>query len=360
MRWLLALLLLSACASQGEIVIGVLASQTGSGAYLGQQEIRGVEIALDELNYIIAGRPVRVIVEDTASDPTTAVAAARKLMDVDGARYLIGDSWAATTIAIVPITNKNRIILISPLASLDTLSEDDYFFRTIPTTKQLSFVLADYTRDVMGTDTVAMLYSETDYGIEHARDFAARFERRGGRIVADQHFAITSRDLRAELLRVKDVSPDAILNIHASGLVGLPMKQASELGIDANWLGTFSAENANALSTYGSLMNGLTYPYPYDLYSSDPAVQFFVLAFQGRYGEMPDLTAANSYDALKVLAFAIETAGTQDPDMVKDALLDIKNYEGASGTISFDANGDVEKPLVIKQVQNGSFVKIWP
>ena len=123
------------------------------------------------------------------------------------------------------------------------------------------------------------------------------------------------------------------------------------------WLGTFGAETAPLLRDYGNYAEGLTYPYPYDPSSNLTSVKDFVDMYQSRYNETPDNTAANSYDALMVLAKGIEIAG-EDPDKVKAALLEIKDFPGASGTFSFDKNGDVKKNIIIKQVKNGKFVKV--
>jgi len=69
------------------------------------------------------------------------------------------------------------------------------------------------------------------------------------------------------------------------------------------------------------------------------------------------MTAVNSYDALKVLAYAIENAG-DDAEAVKSFLKGLKEFPGASGTFSFDNNGDVNKEIMMKKVKDGKFVYI--
>ena len=82
----------------------------------------------------------------------------------------------------------------------------------------------------------------------------------------------------------------------------------------------------------------------------------FSQSYLEKYGEIPSLTAANSYDALKLIAKAIEKHG-EDAEKAKVFLLSIKDYPGASGVLSFDQNGDVKKPIFIKQIKDGKFQK---
>ena len=135
------------------------------------------------------------------------------------------------------------------------------------------------------------------------------------------------------------------------------MKQAKELGIDVNWIASFGAENQPLITEYGDVAEGLTYPYTFDITSDISSVREFISDYKEKYNEIPDFMAANAYDAINVLALAIENTG-EDPEKVKEFIPTIQNFQGGSGVLSFDKNGDVEKPIFIKQVRNGKFVKI--
>ncbi|RLC75389.1 MAG: hypothetical protein DRI61_14995 [Chloroflexi bacterium] len=345
-------------AEEEVVKIGVVATLTGVGAYQGQQELRGLELARDEINEAggIDGKLIRFIVEDSKAEPATAATAIKKLIDVDRIQFVIGDSWTTTTAVMVPIVNRRGVLLISPLATLDDLSKDDMFFRTMPTTKSMMVPLAKHAYFQMNARKLGILRQETPFGIEHARDFRGVFEALGGEVVGEESFAITATDVRTEITKIKDKNPDTIFNLHATGpMMGLLIKQAKELGVNVQWLGSWGSENADLLREYGDIIEGLTYPYPYNVESKNPGVQEFVKAYQHRYNELPDITAANSYDALKVLARGLEECG-ENTKCVKGFLLSLKDYQGASGIFSFDKNGDVVKPIIIKTIKNGQFV----
>jgi len=119
------------------IKVGVIGTLTGYGAYYGEQEVKGILLARDEINSAggIDGKLIELVVEDSQSSPAVSITALQKLISVDNVQYVIGDSWTSTTVAMVPVANENEVILISPIAILDNLGEFEYFFRTIPNTK---------------------------------------------------------------------------------------------------------------------------------------------------------------------------------------------------------------------------------
>lgn len=346
--------------SKGTIKIGVIATLTGVGAYQGQQELRGLELARDEINLKggMNGKLLEFVIEDSKADPKEAVRAFQKLVSVDGVKFVIGDSWSSTTVALVPLANEHKVILVSPLALLNELSKDDYFFRTIPAVQEMMDSLAQFAYESLESRRVGVLRQQTPFGIEHAQYFKEAFEKLGGKVVGEEGFPLSQTDVRSEITKIKVVNPDTILNLHGTGpILGNLMKQAKELGVNVKWISSFGAQNAPLVKEFGETVEGLTYPYPYDGDSDIGSIRTFNAQYQKRFNELPDMTAANSYDALMALVFAVERAG-EKISKVKQELLNTNAYHGASGEFSFDQNGDVEKPIIIKQIQSGRFVKV--
>jgi len=347
-------------ASGESIKIGVIITGTGVGALQGEWARQGVELAREEINAAggVRGRLIELIFEDSKTELAAAVSAANKLINVDGVKSIIGDSWTSTTVAVEPVINKNGVLLIAPLVTLDSLSKDDLLFRLMPVTKSMMESLAHYVYGKMGGGKVAFLSQETTFGVEHVRDFKAVFESLGGIVVAEESFNIKATDLRSQIVRVKAAKPDVVFNLHATGpIMGVLMRQAKELGLNARWIGSWGSENGSLLREHSDVIEGLVYPYPYNVESNDPAVQRFVGIYNARYNEPPNFVAASFYDSLKLLAQAIGEVGENTTEL-KSYLTSVKDYQGASGTFSFDENGDVERPIVIKAVKNGQFVRL--
>lgn len=341
--------------NKSTVKIGVLGTFTGIGSYFGQQELRGVEIAVDTINSRggINGKQIELVVEDTQTDPNKAVLAVEKLITYDNVKFIVGDSWNNTIAPILSKTNDNKVILISGVATLDSLSKDDFFFRTVPSTNELMIKLADYIYND-GSRNLGVLKANTPFGVEHANDFVNEFKKLGGIVVGDESFELSSNDVRAEINKIKSKNPDTIFDLHGSGaLFGSLLKQAKELDVNVKWLGSYSTENNILIKDYNDVADNIYYPYYYETdYNSE-----FVKQYQIKYNEFPDSTAANSYDDLMILAKAISYAG-EDSIKVKDYLLNMPLYKGASGDILFDTSGDVKKNIFIKKVDHGEFVKV--
>lgn len=346
---LLTIILFSGCSQQDNLKLGVVGTLSGFGSFYGQQELRGVELAVDEINAEggINNKKIELTVEDSASNPTTSVSVIQKLINVDKTSFVIGDSWTSTTVNMFPITNENKVILISPIASLDELSEDDFYFRTVPTIRDMMKPLAEYVYST-GARRVGIVQQQTQYGEEHTLDFKEEFERLGGTIVSIEKVSLSQADVKSELVKVNSQNPDTIFNLHTSNaMLGLLMKQAKELDINVTWIGSWGSENQPLINTHANAAEGLTYPFPYRAKDSE-----FSIAYKAKYGEIPSLTAANSYDAVKVLTQAIAEVG-EDPVKVKEYLT-----SNTVAGLTFDQNGDVKKPIIIKQIKDGEFVVI--
>ncbi len=339
-----------------EIKIGVIASLTGLGSYMGEQQMKGIRLALDNINTHggINGSKLSIVVEDSMSDSKGVIAAAQKLIDIEKTHYILGDSWNSTTATLVPLTNKKKIITISPVTSLDSLDADDYFFRTISPSRDMMDAIAQYAAQKMNLKKVAIIRVDTSYNVENARDFTDSFVKYGGSIVIDEKFSPNVTDYRSHLLKIKKTMPEAILNLHAPGPVyGILLQQAKEIDLNVRWLGHMSAENGEFLKVYAPLAEGLVYPYPYN--SSDQYTQGFVREVQKQYYTSPDFVIANAYDATMLMADAIKNAG-DNTDVAKKYLLSISDYQGVSGKLSFDANGNAKRSIIIKTIKEGKFI----
>ena len=188
------------------IRIGILSSITGTGSYHGQQELRGLELAKDVLNEKngIEGRKIQLIVEDTKTDQATAVTSLSKLADVDGIKFIVGDSWSTTTQAIIPSANQKGILLISPIAPQDSMSEDDLFFPHHSHSERYDGSSSELCPREAQSKYVGIITSQTQFGKEHADDFEAAFKRIGGIITGREELSPTELDASSALVKIKE------------------------------------------------------------------------------------------------------------------------------------------------------------
>jgi branched-chain amino acid transport system substrate-binding protein len=347
-----------------EIKIGAILPLAGPGAKYGENLKQGIDLAVEEINNAggIKGSTIRIVYEDEGMGrPTEAVAAARKLINVDKIPVIIGAMGSSNSLAIAPIAEENRVILFSPASSAPKLTEaGDYIFRNTVSDIFDGQQMAQFAWNTLGVKTVAILYVNNDYGVGVRDAFKKKIEAFGGKVISVDAYEQDATDFRAQLFKVKQVKPETIYLVGYQEMI-LILRQAKELGIDAQILSTVMFEDPEILAKVGDAAEGVIYTgRAYDPTSEGKEVKEFLKAFKLKYGKEPDMHfAANGYDAVKILEIAIERGGYTS-EGIKNALYKIKDFPGVSGLTTFDENGDVIKPFRMRMVKDGRFVNYNP
>jgi branched-chain amino acid transport system substrate-binding protein len=202
-----------------------------------------------------------------------------------------------------------------------------------------------------------LLYINTDYGVGYKDIIANKYGESGGTLLLVDAFDQGTTDFRAQLAKVKPLSPELVFVLGNPKEVGFLLKQARELGLKSQFVAN-NVEGPDVLSVAGKAAEGLVIVLPYfDPAATTPKVSQFAAKYQQKYGRVPDLYGANGYDAVYMLKAAIEAKGFTGPQM-KEGLYALKDFEGVNGKVSFDKNGDVVMPLAYKQVKDGKFVVV--
>jgi len=343
-----------------EIKIGVIGPLTGIRAMGGTYMRNGLEIALEEINSKggIKGEQIKLIYEDDKYEPSIAVSGFRKLVDVDGVKMVIGFQNSSCLLAVAPIAEQQRIIVIGYGTQASKISDaGDYIFRTQISSLDEIPVISEFIKNKLNISEISVLYLNTDYGVEYKDALKSTFEASlQDKIIAIDLFEVETTDYKTQLGKVTQQNPQAIFIIGSSKHVGMIVKQAKELGIKTSFIASSPVEGEDVLTIAGTLVDGIIYPYPYDVESEDKEQEAFRKKYKERYGMLPEMLAANAYDALKILADGIGKCG-QNIGCIKDFLYTVKDYHGASGLLSFDSKGDVHKPIIIKKIEDGKFIR---
>ena len=339
-----------------EIKIGAIFALTGDAAMYGESAKNGLELAIEELNKKLLDKKITVVYEDNQGDPSKAVSSFQKLADVDKVKYIIGPLGTPEVLAIAPIAEKKKIIILTPTSSGPQLTQaGDYIFRNCMSDLIEGAALAEFVFKELKTRTAGILYINNDYGIGLRDAFKKRFDVLGGEILAEESFRRGDTDFRTQLLKIKFKNPRVLL-LTGYAEMGRILKQARELGIEIQVVSTSNFEMPEILEIAGNAAENIYYTYQgFDIESEEEVVKKFTNSYRAKYNKDPDIFAALTYDAMKILAKAIERGGT-DVENVKKELYGIKNFIGVTGKTSFDKNGDVIKPIGIKKVEDGKFI----
>ncbi len=338
------------------ITIGATLPLSGDAAVWGKNTQEGIDLAVEEINASggVLGRKLVVVYEDTKGLAKEGVTAYRKLTTVDKVNVIIDDSVSGVTLAMAPIAQKDHVVVVATGATAPKISEAGaYIFRVWNSDAHEGEVSADYAFDTLGFRSVAILYINNEYGKGLEQVFRSRLVERGGNIPTSESFAQSATNIRTQLTKIQASKPDGLYVVGYPKEIPIALKQAKELGLNLPLIGTVAMQDPQLIQTAGDAAEGLMFPYP-----KDPGGQYVTLfkeAFQKKYGKEPGITADVGYDAAKMIAKAMELSGGPAGENIQKGLTMLKDYPGVSGTMTFDENGDVHKPMGIKIVMKGLF-----
>ncbi len=344
-----------------EITIGAILPLSGETATYEVALKRGMDLAIDEINARggIEGRKLAFLFEDSQGEPSKGVNAFNKLARANKVPMVIGDMFSATTLAIAPIAEKQKIVLLSPTASaIDLTNAGDYIFRIYPSDSYDGAYLAAFAWDKLKARTSSNIFLQVTSIAAVSQVFEQKFESLGGGVLRKESYKEGDTDFRSQLMKASKGNPDLIFIPGYLREMALLLKQAKELGIKKPFLSISTFYDPKILELAGEAAEGLLFSSPtFDPEEETPEVERFVTLFKSKYdNQVPDILAGYGYDVVNIAAKALASAKNITPEEIKAALYNIKNYPGITGKTSFDSNGDVIKELRIMQVKNGKFI----
>jgi branched-chain amino acid transport system substrate-binding protein len=355
-----------AAASSNEIPIGEYVSKSGDTASFGISTDEGAQLAVEQINDAggVLGRKIHLFVEDDQSKPEGAVSAVQKLLSQDQVVAVMGEVASSRSIAAAPLCQNAEIPMLSPASTNPKVTKiGDYIFRACFIDPFQGSAMANFAmKDDRGPKATkfAVLYDvKNDYSVGLREFFEAAVKKNGGQIVADKSYGAGDFDFKAQLTDIKAANPEAIYVPGYYTEVGLICRQARELGITVPLLGGDGWDSDKTTQIGGEAVNGCYFTNHYSPDEDRPEVKKFVAAYRKKYnGKTPDAMAILGYDAVDMLADAIRRAGSDKPKAIRDALAATKDFHGASGVITMDADRNAEKPIVVLKIVNDKFTYV--
>lgn len=338
-----------------EIKIGVILALSGPGP-AGRLAQEGLDLAVDELNAEeFKDTPIRVTVVDSGSDPEAALAALRRMVAQEKVPVVLGLVLSDEVLSCAPAANQLKTVILSTNASSNDIRvAGDYVFRTETRSEIRSAALADLMTQRLAGKPVAVLHSSSGSAVSASESLVNALLQRGGKIPLNIQFQAGKTDFREEIERLRAVAPAAVYVTAFDTDTGTFLKQAAAAGFKPQFYaeGLFSQA---LLDAAGPAAEGVIGPYSlFDAESKDPQVSRFVAAYRERYGRKPHSTAANTYDAVRLVADLIR-GGATTGEALKQALYGTQDFPGVVGPITFDSDGEVQRAVRLVQVRGGVY-----
>lgn len=348
-----------ACAKdENALAVGEVGSMSGPEATFGQSTHRGIMLAVDQLNRKggIRGKKVRVKPIDDQGKPEEAVSAITALITRDKVVAVLGEVASKISLQMAPKAQALKTPMISPSSTNVRVTQvGDYIFRVCFIDPFQGQVMAHFAKEKLGATRVAVLRDvSSDYSTGLADAFTRTFTELGGQVVVDESYHKGDVDFRAQLTKIKGIGPQAIFVPGYYNDVGLVARQAREMGLEAPLLGGDGWDSEKLYEVGGKALEGSYFSNHYSVDDPSPRIRAFVDAYKAKYdGQVPDGLAAMGFDAMGVLADALQRSPDMQGAALRDAIAATRDFEGVTGTISIDRNRNAMKPAVVLKIAPG-------
>jgi branched-chain amino acid transport system substrate-binding protein len=345
----------AAGAAEGEeIVVGMMTDASGLLAIYGPMLERGFELGLEyatDGSNAVAGRPIRVVVKDTASNPETGVSLAREAIESDGASVLVGSPSSPVALAVAGVAAENEVLYIAAPAATPALTAENfspYVFRAGRTSGQDALTMGAALLE-QGTKFV-QIAQDNAFGRGSAGAFYATVKGLGGEFVlgdtADEAGTVfappETTDFTPYINQILDSGAEVLI-VTWSGTGFVPMfQQMQQLGVfDAMTVATGFGDNQTMAQGYADAEGSVGVSvYHYSLYDNE-VNSWFVEQHQARYNTPPDLFTESGFNAAVMLVRALEATGGDPAADGLSAALEGMSFEGPKGTYTIRAEDHV-------------------
>ena len=354
-----------------ELKVAVAAPFTGGNAAFGEMIKRGAELREKEINEAggINGMKLTLVFEDDAGKDAEASLVAERIASNLQILAVVGHFNSSCSLAGKPIYQRAGIVELSPGSTNVTVCEgSDWTFRNLYRDDFQGKFIAQYIDKIL-TDlqSVAVFFDNDDYGRGLRNAFVAEAEKIGLNLVATEAYERDSTNFKAQLTSIKAKNPDAIFISGLYGEAALIVKQGRETGITAQFFGADGVDSPDFLTIAGTYAEGTYLTTPFTFGAAGADAQQMADNFQAFHGVAPDTWAALTYDAVGMIAEALEKTYNSEASVaenrkaIRDHLASLdtpeEGYTGVTGLTYFDINGDtVNKPAYVKIVKDGQFV----
>jgi len=368
----LAMGLLVSFASQAQetLTLGALVTLSGAGAAWGQGMKNAAELAADRVNATggleVAGKKyqVRVVAYDDKYQANEAVTAANRLVFEDKVKYIIGPVGSAPVLAIQPITEKSKVILLTLGFTSKALGLDKlYTFRPNVTTAEVSQPQIDWLVKTQGIKKVGALLPNDETGQQSAGDMEAAYKKAGATLSTKEFFERDRVDFVPILTRMMAQNIDTIeLSVNSPTTAGLIVKQARELGFDGKVVRAGGPATPEIVNVAGKeAAEGMFVHTPIN--AELPSTKAYAELYTAKYKTPMNGFSPSFYDGTNMLFEAMRRAGTvSDTDKVRIELEKISDFNGALGKLNwtgkavYGLNHQLDAPFYVAEVKGGKEV----
>ena len=348
--------LLGRAAEKGPIRIGYFGPLTGNFSQTGKDMTDGFTLFWEEVGNKVAGREVKIIVEDSDPEPASALTKVRRLVEQEQVHTVAGGLLAATGYAIAPYLEQNKIPTVYPVMAPDDITQRKpvrWIVRTSASGSQLTHSLGDYAYKQLKLRRVATISMDYAFGWESNGGFQRVFEDAGGKGVQRIWTPLSTQDYAPYLASLKkDI--DGVYACHTGGLSPRFIKAWSDAGLKGKiqLVGVGTLTDENVLKTMGDEAVGVITSLIYSSVLDTPANKKFSAAYEKRYNRSTSLYSAEGYTGARFYYEALKSINgeAEDKEKLIAALRKVEISDDPRGPMKMDDLGNPIENVYIRRV----------
>ncbi|MBI2313852.1 MAG: ABC transporter substrate-binding protein [Betaproteobacteria bacterium] len=351
------------------IKVGAVLSVTGPGAFLGDPEIKTMQMYVEKINAEggVIGRKLELISYDDGTDANKANAFAKRLIEDDKVDIIVGGTTTGSTMAMVPLVEKAGIPFIS-LAGAVVIIEPvkKWVFKT-PHTDRMAAEKAFEDMKKRGFSKVALLWETSGFGQSGAKETRAVAPKYGMTLVGDESYGPKDTDVTPQLTKIKASGAQALLVFGFGQGPSIVTKNYGQLGMGSMPMyQSHGVASQQYIDLSGKAAEGVRLPaaglvVAEQLAANDPqkkVVMDYSKAFKDKWKQEVSTFGGHAYDGLMLAVGAIKKAGSTDREKVREAIEQTKGYIGTGGMVNMSASDHMGLGLDafrMVEIKNGDF-----
>lgn len=330
---------------KGVIKIGSVGPITGDQASLGLDQLRALQIAVDQANAkgeIIPGYTLEIVSLDDQHNPAQAVAMAKRLSSDQDVAAVVGHVNSSCSLAAGPVYQNARLVQISPSSSNPEISRKGYdtFFRTAATDDIQGPAAASFAFNQLKARKIFIIDDKTTYGKGIADEFEKEIARLGAIVLGHEGITQGEKDFTPLLTKINALNPELIFYGGMYPEAALLVRQSKALGLAAQWIGGDGLYVSAFIDLAKEDAEGVYCTFNGVDVSALSGAKDFLRKYQARFGSQLGPYTAYAYDAANIIIDAIRRAAKKGRQEVLASVRSTKDFPGIVGVTNFDEKGD--------------------
>ncbi len=352
-----ASLLASSCLVAKEIKIGAVMPMTGPLAAYGQTCFSGVELANKLQPKLKNGDTVKVVLVDNKGDKVETATATTRLISNDKVVGILGALTSTNTAQVISLAEKKEVPVIASVATSDKLTmKKKYANRVCFMDSFQGAVVANYALKDLNLKTAVVIADQAQvYSLGLAKAFKKTFKKNGGKVLKTINVTSGDKDFKAVVSQIKSLNPEFIFLPMYHPEASMIARQAKEIGLNKPMFSGDGVANSTFIKLGGKAVEGYMFTDFFD-YTEPPTKMSkdFIAAYSKETGKKElNSFAALGADSYYVMINAMNSCeDPTDSKCVNEKIKSTKGFEGVSGILNIDKNGNAKRSAVIKVIQD--------